>query len=259
MLQFAANLTLMYPEHDFLERFAAAARDGFTAVEYVSPYEYTPAELKARLDVAGSRQVLFNAAIGDWNAGERGLASLPGRKDDFRRAIDRALDYAGVLGNKLIHVMAGLVPAGAERQSHVATYLENLAHAAAAARSAGITLVIEPINTRDMPGYFLNTQEAAATACRQIGAPNLKVLFDCYHCQIVEGDVTKRLEKHFADIGHIQIAGVPARTEPDTGELHYPFVFETLERLGYEGWIGAEYRPKAGTSAGLGWLKPYLR
>ncbi|BCQ55504.1 2-oxo-tetronate isomerase [Burkholderia gladioli] len=258
MPRFAANLSMMYTEHPFLERFAAAARDGFRAVEYLFPYDFAADELKARLADAGLVQALFNAPPGDWAAGERGFASLPGREDEFRRAFDTALDYARVLGNDKLHVMAGLLPAGADRARHREVYLRNLAHAAEAARAAGILVVIEPINTRDMPGYFLNRQDDAQAICREVDAPNLRVQFDCYHCQIVEGDIAMKLKRDFAGIGHIQVAGVPERHEPDLGELNYPYLFELIDTLGYDGWIGCEYRPKAGTSEGLGWLRPYL-
>ncbi|AAU46795.1 hydroxypyruvate isomerase [Burkholderia mallei] len=258
MPRFAANLTMMYNEHAFLERFAAAARDGFKAVEYLFPYEFPAAELKARLDAHDLVQALFNAPPGDWAAGERGIASLPGREDEFRRAIDTALDYARVIGNDTLHVMAGLIAPTQDRARHRDVYLRNLAHAAEAARAQNVTIVIEPINPRDMPGFFLNRQDDAQAICREVGAPNLLVQFDCYHCQIVEGDLAMKLKRDIAGIGHIQIAGVPQRHEPDVGEIHYPYLFELIDVLGYDGWIGCEYRPKAGTSEGLGWLAPYL-
>jgi hydroxypyruvate isomerase len=259
MPRFAANLTMMYNEHAFLDRFAAAARDGFKAVEYLFPYDFAAAELKARLGEYGLTQALFNAPPGDWAAGDRGIASLPGREDEFRRGIETALDYARLLGNDKLHVMAGLLPAQADRSRHRDVYLRNLADAAQAARADGITVLIEPINPRDMPGFFLNRQDEAQAICREIGAPNLKVQFDCYHCQIVEGDLAKKLERDIAGIGHIQIAGVPERHEPDVGELNYPYLFDRIDALGYDGWIGCEYRPKAGTSEGLGWLRSYLQ
>ncbi|AOY90486.1 hydroxypyruvate isomerase [Cupriavidus sp. USMAA2-4] len=258
MPRFAANLSLMYTEHDFLDRFAAAARDGFQGVEFLFPYEHPAAEIRRRLDDHGLVQALFNAPPGDWTAGERGTAALPGREAEFRAGFARALDYASVIGNDRLHVMAGLVPAGAERARCLAVYRENLAHAAAAAAAHGITVLIEPINTRDMPGYLLNRQDEAQAIRREIGAANLQVQFDCYHCQIVEGDLAKKLERDIGGIGHIQIAGVPDRHEPDLGELNYPYLFDVIDRLGYAGWIGCEYRPRAGTSAGLGWLRAYL-
>ncbi|WP_432260005.1 2-oxo-tetronate isomerase [Cupriavidus sp. TMH.W2] len=258
MPRFAASLSMMYHEHAFLDRFAAAAADGFQAVEYLFPYEHAAAELRARLDANGLAQALFNAPPGDWAAGERGLAALPGREAEFRGTIGRALEYAGVIGNDRIHVMAGLIPADADRARCRATYLDNLAFAAKAAAAQGVTVLIEPINTRDMPGYFLNRQDDGQAICKEVGAANLKVQFDCYHCQIVEGDIAMKLRRDIAGIGHIQIAGVPERHEPEVGELNYPYLFEAMDTLGYGGWIGCEYRPRAGTSAGLGWLKPYL-
>ncbi len=258
MPRFAANLTMMYNEQAFLDRFAAAAKDGFKAVEFLFPYDFRADEIKARLDASGLAQALFNAPPGDWAGGERGIASLPGREDEFRRSIDTALHYTRVIGNRKLHVMAGLIGAGQQRAQHREVYLNNLAYAAQAAQADGVTVVIEPINTRDMPGFFLTRQDEAQAICAEVGAPNLKVQFDCYHCQIVEGDLAVKLRRDMAGIGHIQIAGVPERHEPDTGELNYPYLFDLIDSLGYGGYIGCEYRPRAGTSAGLGWLAPYL-
>ncbi|QGG74237.1 2-oxo-tetronate isomerase [Pseudomonas syringae] len=255
MPRFAANLSMLYPQHDFLERFAAAAADGFGAVEYLFPYAYTPQELKQRLSDNGLVQALFNAPPGDWDACERGIATLPGREAEFRSGIERALEYAQVLGNDRVHVMAGLLPNEGLRERHQAVYLENLAFAAEQAKNAGVTILIEPINTRDMPGFFLNRQDQAQDICKLVGADNLKVQFDCYHCQIVEGDLTSKLRRDFAGIGHIQIAGVPDRNEPDLGELNYEHLFNVIDELGYSGWIGCEYRPKGDTSEGLAWLR----
>lgn len=257
MPRFAANLSMLYPQHDFLDRFAAAAADGFAAVEYLFPYAYNPQELKQRLDDNGLVQALFNAPPGDWDACERGIASLPGREAEFRSGVERALEYAQVLGNDKVHVMAGLLPNEDLRQRHQAVYLENLAFAAKQAKAAGVTILIEPINTRDMPGFFLNRQDQAQDICKQVGADNLKVQFDCYHCQIVEGDLISKLRRDFAGIGHIQIAGVPDRHEPNLGELNYNSLFEEIDRLGYTGWIGCEYRPKGDTSQGLEWLRQW--
>ncbi|SET12933.1 2-oxo-tetronate isomerase [Pseudomonas graminis] len=257
MPRFAANLSMLYPQHDFLERFSAAAADGFGAVEYLFPYDYSTQELKQRLSDNGLVQALFNAPPGDWVAGERGIASLPGREEEFRTGIARALEYADVLGNDRIHVMAGLLPSEELRERHQAVYLENLAYAAEQAAKAGITVLIEPINTRDMPGFFLNRQDQAQAICKEVGAANLKVQFDFYHCQIVEGDVISTLRRDFAGVGHIQIAGVPDRHEPNLGELNYNWLFEEIDRLGYTGWIGCEYRPKGDTSEGLQWLRDW--
>ena len=255
MPKFAANLTTMYGEHPFLDRFAAAAKDGFRGVEILFPYANEAAELRARLDAHGLEQVLFNAPPGDWEKGERGLASLPGREQDFRRSIERGLEYARVLGNRCMHAMAGLVAPGDDRARHRAAYVANLAWAAREAASIGVTVVIEPINTRNIPGYFLNRQEEAHAVCAEAGEPNLKVQMDLFHCQIVEGDLATRIRRHIAGVAHMQIAGVPERHEPDTGEVNYPYLFRLLDELGYAGWIGCEYHPRGGTSEGLGWLK----
>lgn len=258
MPRFAANLTMMYREHDFLDRFKAAAADGFKAVEYLFPYDYAADTLAEQLAGHGLTQALFNAPPGDWANGERGLASLPGREDEFRRGVDTALKYAEALGNDKVHVMAGLIGANDDRASRRDLYLRNLAYAATQAAAHGKTIVIEPINTRDIPGYFLNRQHDAADICREIGAPNLKVQFDLYHCQIVEGDLAVKLKALAASIGHIQVAGVPDRHEPSEGEVNYPYLFDVIDSIGYDGWIGCEYVPKAGTSEGLGWVRKWV-
>lgn len=258
MPRFAANLTMMYREHDFLDRFAAAAADGFKGIEYLFPYEHPADVIAARLAEHGLTQVLFNAPPGDWANGERGTASLPGREDEFRRGIATALNYAQTLGNDRIHVMAGLIGASDDRARHRDVYLENLAYAASQAAAHGKTIVIEPINTRDMPGYFLNRQHDAQQICREVGAANLKVQFDLYHCQIVEGDLAVKLKALMGDIGHIQVASVPDRHEPDDGEVNYPYLLDLIDALGYDGWIGCEYIPKGDTSAGLGWIRRWM-
>jgi hydroxypyruvate isomerase len=258
MPRFAANLTMMYREHEFLDRFGAAAADGFKAVEYLFPYDYPADELASRLKGHGLTQALFNGPPGDWAKGERGIASLPGREDEFRRGIETALSYARALGNQKIHIMAGLLGSGDDRARHRDVYLKNLVHAASQAAAQDLTVVIEPINTRDMPGYFLNRQSDAREICREVGAPNLKVQFDLYHCQIVEGDLATKLKQMIADIGHIQIAGVPDRHEPDDGEVNYPYLLKLIDTLGYDGWIGCEYIPRGSTTNGLAWLREWL-
>ena len=258
MPRFAANLSFMYNEHGFLERFAAAARDGFRAVEYLFPYEHPARELKARLDDNRLEQALFNAPPGDWARGERGIAALPGREDEFRRSIDTALEYARVLGNQRVHFVAGLVQPGVERARQREVYVKNLARAAQACAAEGLTAVIEPINTRDIPGFFLNRQDEAHAVCRDVGAANLKVQMDLYHCQVVEGDLAAKMRRFIGGVGHVQVAGVPERHEPDTGEVNYPFLFALLDELGYDGFVGCEYRPRRGTSEGLGWMRPYV-
>jgi hydroxypyruvate isomerase len=264
MPRFAANLSFLYQDLPFPERFAAAAQDGFRAVEYLFPYDYPAAEIAAWLADHGLQQVLFNAPPGDWAAGERGLACLDGRQSEFRAGLAQALDYAAALSCPRIHVMAGLLPPGQTRDALQDVYLDNLRWAAAAAAPYGVALLIEPINLRDIPGYFLNRQDHAHELLQIVGAPNLKVQMDLYHCQIVEGDVSMKLRQYLPTgrVGHIQIASVPARHEPDEGELNYPHLFALLDELGYDGWVGCEYRPRLGavpgaTSAGLGWMKPW--
>ncbi len=261
MPQFAANLSMLYPEHAFLDRFAAAAADGFGAVEILFPYAYPAADLAAQLQAHGLQQVLINAPPGDWDAGERGLACLPGREADFRHLFTQALDYAHALGCPRIHAMAGRLPAGHSFDSLRPVYEANLAWAAEQAATAGVAVLIEPINPRDMPGYALNHQAQAHRVVQAVGAPNLLVQMDLYHCQIVEGDLATQLRQYLPTgrVGHIQIAGVPDRHEPDTGEVHYPYLFALLDALGYTGFVGCEYRPRRGTSQGLGWLHSALQ
>jgi hydroxypyruvate isomerase len=266
MPRFAANLSMLYNEHAFLDRFEAASRDGFQAVEFLFPYAFTAAELAQRLADHGLQQVLFNAPPGDWDKGERGLACLPGREAEFRSGVLSALEYAQALNCPRVHVMAGLAPAGVERATLQATYEVNLAWAAARAAQAGRDILIEPINTRDIPGFLLNRQDEAHRIVAAVGAPNLKVQMDLYHCQIVEGDVAMKIRQYLptGKVGHIQIAGVPMRHEPDLGELNHSYLFDVIDEVsaacGWQGWIGCEYRPARGTvadatSAGLGWLK----
>lgn len=259
MPRFAANLSMMYTEHDFLDRFAAASADGFEAVEYLFPYAYDATELRRRLDDHGLRQVLFNAPPGAWESGERGLTALPGREAEVRSGIERALEYAAELGCPRVHLMAGLVEPAQDPAEHRDTYLANLAWAAERAAAAGVDILIEPINGRDMPGYFLSRQSEAHTVVREVGAQNLKVQLDLYHCQIVEGDLTTTLRRDLPTgrVGHLQIAGVPDRHEPDRGELDIRHLFGVIDDLGFDGWIGCEYNPRAGTSEGLGWRDDY--
>lgn len=255
MPKFAANLTMMFNEVPFPERFDAAARAGFEAVEFLFPYDHAPQELAQWLKRSKLVNALFNMPPGNWAAGERGIASLPGREQEFRAGVARALDYAQAMGTRRLHAMAGLFPVGASRQQHRETYIDNLRFAAREAGKHGITLLIEPINPRDMPGYFLNTQAEAHAICEAVGESNLKVQMDFYHAQIVEGDLAMTLRKHGKGIGHVQIAGVPDRNEPDDGEVNYGYLFRLLDELGYDGWVGCEYRPRGRTEDGLGWMK----
>jgi hydroxypyruvate isomerase len=273
MPRFAANLSMLYPELPFLDRFAAAAQDGFSGVEFLFPYEFDLNEIAARLRGEGLQQVLFNAPPGDFSRGQRGLAALPDRQPEFRESLPLALEAAARLGCPRVHVMAGLVPPQAgpgERDRMHAVYLENLAWAAPQAAACGVDLLIEPINPRDIPGYFLNRQDEAHGIVAMLGAPNLKVQMDLYHCQIVEGDVAMKIRQYLPTgrVGHFQIAGVPLRHEPDHGELHHPYLFQLIDEVAaqcaWEGWVGCEYRPAAGpvpggTSAGLGWLRAASR
>ncbi len=266
MPRFAANLSLLYHEHHFLDRFSAAAQDGFKAVEYLFPYAFDAKALRQHLDDNGLQQVLFNAPPGDWDANERGLACLPGREHEFQEGFRKALDYADILNCPRIHVMAGLVPAHADRAALEHTYVSNIAWAAEQAKASGRDVLIEPINTRDIPGFFLNYQDQAHRIVTQIGASNVKVQMDLYHCQIMEGDIASKIRQYLPTgrVGHFQIAGVPMRHEPDVGELNYPYVFDVIDEVsaacGWEGWIGCEYRPARGavpngTRDGLGWLQ----
>ncbi|HEY0418124.1 MAG TPA: 2-oxo-tetronate isomerase, partial [Acetobacteraceae bacterium] len=255
MPRLAANLSMMFNEVSFLDRFDAAARAGFEAVEFLFPYEHPAAELKRRLDANGLRQVLFNMPPGDWAAGERGLASMPGRQQEFRDSVSRALDYATALECPLMHCMAGIPPAGTPFATAAALFAANLAWAAEQAKSAGVKLAIEPINHRDMPGYHLNTMAQGAAVVEAIGADRIGLQFDIYHCQTTEGDITKRMEALMPLIVHMQIADVPARNEPGTGEIGWPFVLKRIDELGYRGWVGCEYRPADDTLAGLEWRR----
>jgi hydroxypyruvate isomerase len=254
MPRFAANLSWLFLEHAFLDRFQAAADAGFRAVEFLFPYDHPAETVAERLKAAKLELALFNLPPGDWTKGERGLAALPGREQDFEAALERALHYAEVLGCRTLHVMAGLAEPGPKTD---ASYRANLKRAAAAAKPRGIMVVIEPINHRDIPGFYLNTIGQAAAAIDAVGADNLRIQFDFYHCQITEGALAMRFQDHFGQVGHIQIAGVPGRHEPDVGEINYPYVFELIDRLGYGGHVGCEYKPAAETLAGLGWAKPY--
>lgn len=266
-LRFAANLSWLYTDLPFLDRFEAAARDGFKGVECLFPHEHPRAEVAARLSDLGLEMVLFNASPGNWADGERGLAGAPGREADFRASLGAALDLALALGCPRVHVMAGLCnDAPSARERAWATYEANLRWAAKQAHAAGRVLTIEPINPRDMPGYLLTRASEALALAQNIDSAHLQVQLDLYHAQIVEGDVTMRLRQMLPTgrVGHLQIAAVPDRGEPDAGELNFPWVFDELRRLNWAGWIGCEYRPRAtprpdapgqATSAGLGWLR----
>ncbi|HTW27445.1 MAG TPA: 2-oxo-tetronate isomerase [Acetobacteraceae bacterium] len=257
MPRLCANLSMMFNEVPFLERFDAAAKAGFTAVEFLFPYEHSATELRARLAANGLTQVLFNLPPGDWGAGERGIACLPGRQAEFRDGVRRGLDYAAALGCRLVHCMAGLAPAGVARETAAALYVANLAWAAEQATAAGVRLAIEPINHRDMPRYLLHTVEQGAAIAEALGPDRVGLQFDIYHCQITEGDLSRRMERFMPVIAHMQAADVPDRHEPGTGEIGWDFLFPRIDGLGYQGWIGLEYRPAGETVAGLAWRQRF--
>jgi 2-dehydrotetronate isomerase len=256
MPKFAANLTMMFTEVPFLERFAAARRAGFRAVEFQRPYAWSIDDVRRAQNEAGVECVLMNVPSGDWDAGERGLACLPGREPEFREGVALALDYARVLQVTRLHATAGIVME--DREACEAVYMENLRWAARRVAQEGITLLIEPINVRAFPGYLLNTLAQASAICDEVGEPNLRLQIDCFHLQISEGDVTRRLREYLPRCGHVQIAGVPDRHEPDTGELRYEHVFALLDEVAYNGWVGCEYIPAGDTVAGLKWFEPFI-
>jgi hydroxypyruvate isomerase len=257
MPRFAANLSMMFNEVPFLDRFALAAKAGFKGVEFLFPYEHPAAEIASRLKNNGLQQVLFNAPAGDFAKGERGMAAIPGKQAAFRDSIKLALEYATTLACPRLHIMAGLKPEGVAHDTLTAVYGANLAYAAEECAKVGVKPIIEPINHRDIPGFFLNTTDQAAAIIAAVGPEKLGMQFDLYHCQITEGDVVKRVEKHLPLIAHMQVADTPGRHEPGTGEVNWPFVFKTIDALGFRGWIGCEYRPAGETLAGLSWFAPY--
>jgi 2-dehydrotetronate isomerase len=256
MPRFAANLAYLFTERGMLERFAAAAAAGFTAVELQYPYDHAPSAVKAELDRHGLTMLGINTAAGRLPAGEFGVAAVPGREQEFAALFAQALDYVTAIGGCQIHCLAGKVPPE-QRPAAELTFIRNLARAADAARERGITLLIEPLNPRDRPDYFLTRVEQAADVIAKVERPNVRIQFDFYHCQIVGGDLIRRFEKYLPVVGHVQIAAVPSRREPDEGEVNYPQIFAALDRLGYDKWVGCEYRPRARTEDGLGWARTY--
>lgn len=257
MPRFAANLTMMFTERPFPERFEAAARAGFRAVEYLWPYEHPASELKALLDRHGLKQVLFNTTAGDVAAGEWGRAALPGREADARQDIRQALDYALTLQCPSVHVMAGVVPPGTDRAACLQTFIANIRHASALFRPHGINIMLEALSPQGKPGYLLKSQHDALAALQAIDRDNVFIQLDYFHAQNVDGNLSRLTEAMFDHIGHIQISSVPDRHEPDEGEVHYPHLFALLDRLGYRGYIGCEYTPRARTEDGLAWLSTF--
>jgi hydroxypyruvate isomerase len=253
MPRFAANLTMLFTEHAFLDRFEAAAKAGFTAVEFLFPYGFKAADIKQRLDANGLTLILHNLPAGDWDAGERGIACLPDRVEEFRAGVARAIEYAKVLGVPQLNCLAGKAPMGVDASTLRRTFVANLRFAASELDKAGLKLLIEPINNYDIPGFWLNNTALAVSVLDEVGAANAFVQYDIYHAQRYEGELAATMTKVLARIGHIQLADNPGRNEPGTGEINYAFLFKHLDRIGYTGWIGCEYKPATTTEAGLGW------
>ena len=258
MPRFAANLTMLFQEVPFLDRFERAARAGFTAVEFLFPYAYEAHEIRARLDAQGLTLVLHNLPAGNWERGERGMACHPERVEEFRAGVATAIEYATALGVAQVNCLVGKTPEGVSTSHMLTTLVNNLTFAAEALKDAGLNLLIEPVNTFDIPGFYLNRTPQAIALLDEVGADNLFLQYDIYHAQRMEGELAATLQQHLPRIGHVQLADNPGRNEPGTGEINYPFLFSHLDRLGYSGWIGCEYKPATTTDAGLGWMQPAL-
>lgn len=254
MPRFCANLSMLFNEVPFMDRFAAAARNGFKGVEYLFPYPFPAVDLAAALREQKLTQVLYNLPAGDWAGGERGVAVLPDRHEEFREGVAQAISYAKALDCRLINCLAGIVPASVDPLEARATLIKNLGYAAGELKKVGIRLVIEAINTRDIPGFFLTNTRQAASLIAEVGSDNIGLQYDIYHMQIMEGDLARTIEKHLPQVWHVQLADNPGRNEPGTGEINYPFLNQWLDLLGYQGWIGCEYKPSASTESGLSWL-----
>jgi hydroxypyruvate isomerase len=258
MLKFCANLTLMFNEVEFLDRFAVAAKAGFKGVEYLFPYVAPAAQVAEKLNAAKLTQILHNLPAGNWAAGDRGNAVQPDRVGEFQDGVGKAIEYAKALGCKQINCLAGLTPKDVPAEKVRETFVNNLRFAAERLAGEGIKLLIEPINTRDIPGFYLTKTQQALDIIAAVGSSNLWLQYDIYHMQVMEGDLGNTIEKNLAKIAHMQLADNPGRHEPGTGEINYEFLFKHIDKLGYQGWIGCEYKPAAETTAGLGWVKPYL-
>jgi hydroxypyruvate isomerase len=259
MPKFNANLTMLFNEVDFLDRFKAAKDARFKAVEYLFPYPYRASELAERLQEFGLAQVLHNLPAGNWAKGERGIACIPRRETEFREGVDRAIEYAKALECAQLNCLAGVAPQDVHAELLRDTFVSNLKFAAGKLKAAGIRLLIEPCNTRDIPGFFLNRSKQALEVINDVGSDNLFLQYDIYHMQIMEGDLAPTIQRNLASIRHLQLADNPGRNEPGTGEINYPFLFQFIDKLGYTGWIGCEYKPRGTTVKGLGWVTPYLR
>jgi hydroxypyruvate isomerase len=257
MPKFAANLTMLFNEVPFMERFDKAAAANFKAVEFLFPYAFSAADIKVKLDQNKLTLVLHNLPAGNWEAGERGIACLPDRVEEFRKGVSNAVEYATALGVKQVNCLAGKMPEGVAHAVLRTTFIDNLKYAAAELKKANIKLLIEPINTFDIPGFFLSGTQQAIDIITEVGSDNLFLQYDIYHAQRMEGELANSIQKHLAKIAHIQLADNPGRNEPGTGEINYAYIFAMLDRIGYTGWIGCEYKPAATTEAGLGWFKPF--
>jgi hydroxypyruvate isomerase len=255
--KFAANLTMLFNELPFLDRFAAAKTAGFSGVEYLFPYGFEKELLVEQLKLHGLTQVLHNLPAGNWSTGERGIAIFPDRVDEFQDGVQRAIDYAKALGCSHVNCLAGITPAASDPAELRNVLVENLRYAASTLAKQQIKLLIEPINTHDIPGFFLTGTEQAIQIISEVGSENLFLQYDIYHMQIMEGDLAPTMKKHLDRIAHVQLADNPGRNEPGTGEINYPFLFRTLDEIGYRGWIGCEYKPKTTTAEGLGWYAPH--
>ena len=259
MPKFAANLTMLYNEIDFPDRFKAAADAGFRGVEYLFPYAYPKAQLAELLALNGLTQVLHNLPAGDWAKGERGIAVLPGRVGEFQDGVDKTIEYATALGCKQVNCLSGIAPAGVDSDKLRETFVSNVRFAGQQLKAHGIKLLVEAINTFDIPGFYVSGTQQALDLIDAAGSDNIFFQYDIYHMQRMEGELAATIKKHLARIPHLQLADNPGRNEPGTGEINYPFLFDTIDKLGYTGWIGCEYKPVATTTAGLGWVKPYLK
>jgi hydroxypyruvate isomerase len=257
MPKFAANLTMLFNEAEFLDRFALTAKAGFKGVEFLFPYAYSVDEIAKRLNDSGTKLVLHNLPAGNWAAGERGIACLPGREEEFRLGVDQAIQYATALGCPRVNCLAGIEPKDSDSSELYATFVENLRFAADLLAGSSINLLIEPINTRDIPGFFLHSTRQARAILLDVNSPNLKIQYDLYHMQIMEGDLAMTIQSNLDSIGHIQIADNPRRNEPGTGEINFGFLFGFLDTIGYAGWIGCEYKPRTTTVEGLGWFEKF--
>ena len=255
MPKFSANLSMLFPEHDFLDRFPAAAKAGFAGVEYVGPYSYPKEQVAELLQKNNLKQVLFNLPAGNWEAGERGIGCLPDRVGEFQDSVGKAIDYAKALGCPTVNCLAGILPSDVSPRTGYTTLVSNLAFAAKAFRQENILLIAEAINFYDIPGFFLNRSQEAVEIMDDVGSDNLKFQYDVYHMQRMEGELGATLKKLMPRIGHIQIADNPGRHEPGTGEINYPYILKLIDSLGYGGWVGCEYKPKRTTVEGLGWMK----